>query len=119
MPIKDNSGKVIVSLVAGATAGIVTGLLLAPETGADTRKSLAEEANKFWNGPLGERLKGALTRLTGTPAATPGHTDQRAAEALLNTPALAEPGDLATPAGAGNGQSVAGNASPELDNQRL
>jgi gas vesicle protein len=36
---KDN-GKVIVSLLAGATAGIVAGLLLAPETGDDLRKSL-------------------------------------------------------------------------------
>ena len=31
--MKDEKGKVILSLLAGATAGIVAGLLLAPETG--------------------------------------------------------------------------------------
>ena len=37
-----DTGKVIVSLLAGATAGNVTGLLLAPENGDDLRKSLRE-----------------------------------------------------------------------------
>lgn len=122
MPIKDNSGKVIVSLLAGATAGIVAGLLLAPETGDDTRQSLAQQADKLWNGHLGGLLKGALARLTGPtgPAATtPAHPDQQAAEALLHTPAAPEPGDLATPAGAGNGRSIGGNDGLDADRFRL
>ena len=39
--MKDDKGKVILSLLAGATAGIVAGLLLAPETGDETRRACA------------------------------------------------------------------------------
>lgn len=113
MPIKDNNGKVIVSLLAGATAGIVAGLLLAPETGEDTRKTLTQGADKLWHGNLGNKLREALARFTGptSPAAdTAAHADKQAADALLqNLSPAAEPGDLTAPAGAGNGRSVGGD----------
>ena len=103
---KDTAGKVIVSLLAGATAGIVAGLLLAPETGEETRHGLRESARK-WS----KRAQSALQQLQGEP--TPGPAadqDRQAADAQLRTmrPAV-EPGDLATPAGAGNGRSIAGD----------
>lgn len=103
---KDTAGKVIFSLLAGATAGIVAGLLLAPETGDEARQSLRESARK-WS----KRAQEALGKLQGplTPAAETDQ-DRQAADAQLRAmrPA-AEPGDLATPAGAGNGRSLAGD----------
>jgi len=121
---KDN-GKVIVSLLAGATAGIVTGLLLAPETGEDLRKSLREAASK-WGGSLGKLAQEALGKLQQTE---PGHTnpdaavseDRDAADALFNSmsdkrPAgSAEPGDLTTSA-TGNGRSIGSDDYTADDN---
>lgn len=117
MPIQDNNGKVIVSLLVGATAGIVTGLLLAPETGEDTRKSLAEEADKLLKSPLATRIKEALAKFAPPTGAAIVHPDQQAAETLLQAP-TPEPGDLSTPAGAGNGRSVAGNEESEFAEYR-
>jgi gas vesicle protein len=117
---KDN-GKVIVSLLAGATAGIVAGLLLAPETGDDLRKSLREAAGK-WGGSLGKLAQDTLSKLQ---QAQPSHTnpdaavseDRNAADALFdsmsdkNKTSSAEPGDLTTSA-TGNGRSVGGDDHP-------
>jgi gas vesicle protein len=117
---KDN-GKVIVSLLAGATAGIITGLLLAPETGEDLRKTLREAAGK-WGGSLGKLAQDALNKV-------PGHTnsdaavseDRNAADALFDSmgdksPAVsAEPGDLSTSA-TGNGRTIAGDDDTTEDN---
>jgi len=107
---KDN-GKVIVSLLAGATAGIVAGLLLAPETGEEARKGISASAKNLWKGGLGKLAKDALNQFQG------GHTnpeaavseDKNAADALFDSMSGSEPGDLATPAG--DGHSVAGEKS--------
>jgi len=116
---KDN-GKVIVSLLAGATAGIITGLLLAPETGEDLRKTLREAASK-WSGSLGKLAQDALSKVPGQP----GHTnpdaavseDRNAADALFDSMSTksAEPGDLTTSA-TGNGRSVGGDDYAAEDN---
>ena len=108
-----DTGKVIVSLLAGATAGIVAGLLLAPETGDDLRKNLRESAGK-WGGSLGKLAQDALSKLQNQP----GHTnpdaavseDRNSADALFNSMSTksAEPGDLTTSA-TGNGQSIGGD----------
>ncbi|GAA4506268.1 hypothetical protein GCM10023172_35330 [Hymenobacter ginsengisoli] len=106
---KDN-GKVIVSLLAGATAGIVAGLLLAPETGEEARKGLRASAQKWLNGDLGKQVKDAIAKFQG-PDINPDAAvseDKDAADRLFNSMDNAEPGDLATPAGAGNRQSVSG-----------
>jgi gas vesicle protein len=117
---KDN-GKVIVSLLAGATAGIITGLLLAPETGDDLRKSLREAASK-WGGSLGKLAQDALNKV-------PGHTnpdaavseDRQAADALFDSmgdksrAASLEPGDLSTSA-TGNGRTITGDDDTAEDN---
>lgn len=116
---KDN-GKVIVSLLAGATAGIVTGLLLAPETGEDARKSIRESASK-WGGSLGKLVQDTLGKLQGQPQP---HTnpdaavseDRNAADALFDSMSgEAEPGDLTTSA-TGNGRSVGGDGYDAGDN---
>jgi gas vesicle protein len=106
---KDN-GKVIVSLLAGATAGIVAGLLLAPETGEDARKGIRESAKSLWAGGLGKLAQDALAKFQGQGGTTNPDAavseDKNAADALFDSMAEVEPGDLATPAG--NGHSVAG-----------
>ena len=120
---KDN-GKVIVSLLAGATAGIVAGLLLAPETGEDARKNIRESASK-WGGSLGKLVQDALGKLQSQP----GHTnpdaavseDRHAADALFDSMSDkgkipgAEPGDLTTSA-TGNGRSIGGDDYAAGDN---
>ncbi|RZK23320.1 MAG: YtxH domain-containing protein [Hymenobacter sp.] len=107
---KDN-GKVIVSLLAGATAGIVTGLLLAPETGEDLRKSLREAAGN-WGGSLGKLAQGALDKFQGQPTTNPDAAvseDRTTADALFDSmSAKSEPGDLTTSA-TGNGRSIGGD----------
>ena len=45
--MKDQNGKIILSLLAGASAGIIAGLLLAPETGEETRSTLKKSASKL------------------------------------------------------------------------
>jgi gas vesicle protein len=116
---KDN-GKVIVSLLAGATAGIVAGLLLAPETGEDARKGIRESASK-WGGSLGKLVQGALGKLQSQPHTNPDAAvseDREAADALfdsMSSPSQAEPGDLTTSA-TGNGRSIGGDDHTADDN---
>ena len=73
--MQDDKGKVILSLLAGATAGIVAGLLLAPETGDETRSNLRKSATK-WGGDLSKLVKDTLAKVQGE---TPGHTNPEAA----------------------------------------
>jgi len=85
--MKDDKGKVILSLLAGATAGIVAGLLLAPETGDDARSHLKRSATK-WGGDLSKLFKNTLAKAQGQAS---GHTnpdaivseDKQAADRLL------------------------------------
>lgn len=121
----NDNGKVIVSLLAGATAGIVAGLLLAPETGEDARKGLRESAGK-WGGSLGKLVQDALARLqpAHTNPAAAVSEDRQAADALFDAMSAsrggrarpaAEPGDLSTSA-TGNGRSIGGDDYPPDDN---
>ena len=43
----ESNGKLIMALLAGAAAGVIVGLLLAPEKGSDTRTKLADSAKKL------------------------------------------------------------------------
>lgn len=60
--MKDTTGKIIFSLLAGATAGIVAGLLLAPETGDETRSGLKKSAAKLGD-DLNKLVQDNLTKL--------------------------------------------------------
>ncbi|GAB3530693.1 hypothetical protein GCM10027443_11750 [Pontibacter brevis] len=44
--MKDNSGKILLAMLAGASAGIIAGLLMAPDTGEVTRTSVKKWAGK-------------------------------------------------------------------------
>lgn len=85
--MQDTKGKVIFSLLAGATAGIVAGLLLAPETGDEARADIKESAGKL-NKDLARLLKKGKSRLdsfTGKKPAGSQHTDRSAADDLLSS----------------------------------
>jgi gas vesicle protein len=43
----DNNGKLIMAILAGAAAGVVIGLLIAPEKGSETRDRLKDTAKKL------------------------------------------------------------------------
>jgi len=45
--MRDNSGKIILALLAGASAGIVAGLLMAPDSGTVSRDNLKKYAGKL------------------------------------------------------------------------
>ena len=53
--------KSLPGILIGAVAGVVTGILLAPESGDKTRKKLAEEGNNFK-----EDFEGSLNRSIDT-----------------------------------------------------
>ncbi|WP_052732361.1 YtxH domain-containing protein [Hymenobacter terrenus] len=73
--MKDDKGKVILSLLAGATVGIVAGLLLAPETGDEARSNLRRSASK-WSDDFSKLVKGTLAKVQGDAH---GHTNPDAA----------------------------------------
>lgn len=43
----NNNAKIAISILSGAVAGAVAGLLLAPNKGSDTRHQLADGANRI------------------------------------------------------------------------
>lgn len=50
--------KLILGLVGAAAVGVAVGILLAPETGADTRKKIASTAGD-WSNSLGDLFSSA------------------------------------------------------------
>ena len=52
---EDNSGKILLAALAGAGAGIIAGMLMAPDKGAATRENLRSAATRY-SGTLGEQL---------------------------------------------------------------
>lgn len=55
----NNTAKILTALAMGAVAGIVTGILLAPAKGSDTRARMSEEADR-----LSELAKKNLKRVS-------------------------------------------------------
>lgn len=88
--MSNSNGKIILSLLAGATAGIVTGLLLAPETGETTRGSVKKAATdfgddltKFVQDTL-DKVRGAASN-AGPNAEAAVSEDRAAADNLFNS----------------------------------
>lgn len=40
------AGKIVTAMTIGAVAGLITGLLIAPDKGSETRKKIADTARK-------------------------------------------------------------------------
>ena len=51
----DNSGKILLAVLAGAGAGVIAGMLMAPDKGKATRDNLKTAATKY-SGQFGEQL---------------------------------------------------------------
>ena len=61
----NNTGKVLLALLAGASAGIVAGLLIAPDKGSATRGNLKNYAGKYGD-QFNDTLSKFGTQLDGT-----------------------------------------------------
>jgi uncharacterized protein YjbJ (UPF0337 family) len=61
----NNSGKILLAALAGAGAGIIAGMLLAPDKGTATRESWKGVASKY-SGSLGEQFSKYTADLNGT-----------------------------------------------------
>ena len=72
--MSDNNGKIILSLIAGATAGVVAGLLLAPETGEEIRSSFKKSATKLGD-DLGKFFQDTLSKVTAATGADVPNAD--------------------------------------------
>ncbi len=55
--------KLVLGLVGAAAAGVIVGLLLAPETGADTRKKIKETTDD-WTSSLGDLFSSAKDQVS-------------------------------------------------------
>ena len=65
--MKDNSGKIMLALLAGACAGVIAGLLMAPDSGTATRDGLKKSASKLGK-DLEKKLQDGLSKLEGLNA---------------------------------------------------
>ncbi|QIL77303.1 MULTISPECIES: YtxH domain-containing protein [Hymenobacter] len=120
--MKDQNGKIILSLLAGASAGIIAGLLLAPETGEETRTTLKKSASKF-SDDLTKLFQDSLSKINDLKGgATPGgeeSANRANADDILNSLKSSagtradQSGDLASAPGAGRrgGQDITGTGS--------
>lgn len=63
-----NSGSIFIGIIAAATAGVIIGMLIAPEKGEDIRKNIKDTAGD-WAKKLGNLIvegKDKLGNLTST-----------------------------------------------------
>lgn len=67
--MNENTKNVIQGFLIGAAAGIVAGLLLAPTSGKDTRKKIADSA-KDLSDKFGTEFEGALSKLSNFTEST-------------------------------------------------
>jgi gas vesicle protein len=58
-----NTQKTLLSFIIGAAAGVAAGMLMAPTTGADTRKKIVDKANTLKN-DLGGQLEETLNKFS-------------------------------------------------------
>ncbi|HEY9117945.1 MAG TPA: YtxH domain-containing protein [Roseivirga sp.] len=75
----NNTAKIITGVLAGVTAGAITGILLAPDSGKNTRKKLATSAND-----LVDTLKEEVDSKTETAKDTYNHSLEKAANSTKN-----------------------------------
>ncbi|QHL87204.1 YtxH domain-containing protein [Nibribacter ruber] len=64
---KDNNGKILLAMLAGASAGVIAGILMAPETGEATRGNLKKSASKLGK-DLESKLQAGMEQLQSMSA---------------------------------------------------
>ncbi|MCC3158720.1 YtxH domain-containing protein [Hymenobacter sp. 15J16-1T3B] len=111
--MKDNSGKVLLALLAGASAGIVAGLLMAPETGTATRENWGKSLGKFGD-DLNKLLQDGLSKLDALKGGASGsgegdNADRSGAEDALA--GLGSSSGKSTGSKGGGGRKTSGNGS--------
>ncbi len=62
--VKDKSGKIILAGIAGLSAGIIAGLLMAPDSGRDTMIALKNKALDYGD-QLDEAVRNLMRKLEG------------------------------------------------------
>ncbi|WP_317173759.1 CsbD family protein [Adhaeribacter radiodurans] len=71
LKVKDKSGKVILAAVAGLSAGIIAGLLMAPEPGRDTISALKNKALDYGD-QLDDAVRNLMRKLEGSKVTNTG-----------------------------------------------
>ncbi len=73
-----NNQKVLIGFLCGVAAGALAGVLLAPESGKETRKKLASRAKNL-SGDLGDQLSSAFGRISDQVNSSLGLTSRESA----------------------------------------
>lgn len=76
----NSTSKIIVTTLAGVGAGVLIGLLFAPDKGTETRRRLSEKYND-----LSESIKGKITDLVDTVKDEYGTVKDKATEMVKKT----------------------------------
>jgi len=76
----NNSQKTALGIILGVTAGALAGLLLAPSTGADSRRKITDAA-KGYKDDLGTQLSQAIDKLNSYVAKAKTEASSLAKEA--------------------------------------
>lgn len=58
----NNAGKVLLGFIAGAAAGAIAGILMAPDSGDNTRQKISDRSNKFKEN-INERLQQGMDKV--------------------------------------------------------
>jgi gas vesicle protein len=70
-----NSGSIFIGIIAAATAGVIIGMLIAPEKGEDIRKNIKDTAGD-WAKKLGSLIVEGKEKLSNlTSALTEGENE--------------------------------------------
>ncbi|MBK0401772.1 YtxH domain-containing protein [Adhaeribacter sp. BT258] len=108
--MKDNSGKIILALLAGASAGVIAGLLMAPDSGTATRDSLKKSASKLGK-DLEKKLQEGMAKMESMNAG--GLIDQATSMLGMNKGGDSQTGSNTGSANAGSntGRSAASGST--------
>ena len=77
--IMNNTAKIVTGVLAGAAAGALTGILLAPDSGKNTRKKIVEGTND-----LVDNLKDEVETKSEVAKETYNHSLEKAANSTKN-----------------------------------
>ena len=106
--MKDNSGKIMLALLAGASAGVIAGLLMAPDSGTATRDSLKKSASKLGK-DLEKKLQEGMSKLEGIKGGN--LMDQASSMLGMNKGGESQGSNMGGGVSGGRGSSTTGGSS--------